>query len=72
MTKSVPKSVKVGPFVVLCFALLAGLVLSGCREEDQGRIIIFEKGRYLGLPDQKLDADQVKSLQHRTQQQGYN
>ncbi len=72
MTESVPKSVKAGPFIALCFAVLAGLVLSGCREEEQGRIFIFKKGSYLGMPDQKLDTDQAKSLTLRTQQQGYN
>ena len=72
MTESVPKSVKAGPFIALCFAILASMILSGCREDEQGRILIYQKGSYLGLSDQKLNTDQVRSLLLRTQQQSYN
>ena len=66
------KSSKAGVFAALCCAVLAGLFLSGCREQEQGRTLLFKKGSYLGLPDQKLDADLVKSLRLRTQRQSYN
>ena len=66
------ESVKAGVFATLCCAVLAGLVLSGCREQEQGRTLLYKKGSYLGPPDQKLDADLVKSLRLRTQRQSYN
>jgi hypothetical protein len=66
------ESVKAGVFAAFWCVVLAGLVLSGCREQEQGRILIYKKGSYLGLADRKLDADQVKLLRLRTQRQSYN
>ena len=66
------KSVKAGLYAALCCTVLAGLVLTGCREQEQGRILNYKKGSYLGLPDQKLDASQVESLRLRTQRQSSN
>ena len=65
-------SVKAGPYAALCCAVLAGLLLVGCREQEQGRILNYKKGSYLGLADQKLDASQVDSLRLRTQRQSNN
>ena len=46
--------------------LIAGCVaLSGCREEEQGRILSFEKGTYLGKEDEKLPAEQRDALKQR-------
>lgn len=52
-------------------ALAAGLLLSACDEAEQGRILRYEKGVYLGQPDQALSAELQADLRERTRlQQG--
>ncbi len=63
------KSAKAGFLAALCCVLLAGLVLSGCREEERGRILYYQKGTYLGQADQKLDAGQLEALRSRARRQ---
>jgi hypothetical protein len=55
-------------FLACCLAA-GGLALMGCRSEEQNRIKRFEKGTYLGNPDQKLDQEQVDELRHRARSQ---
>jgi hypothetical protein len=50
--------------------LAAGLALQGCRDDEQGRILYFEKGNYLGHPDQALTEDQLRTLRQRASRQG--
>lgn len=45
--------------------LTFGFALQGCRENEQDRILSFEKGTYLGKPDQKLSAAQKEKLRQR-------
>ena len=46
-------------------------LLSGCDEQEQGRILRYEKGTYLGEPDQTLDQETLHRLRHRARlQQG--
>lgn len=45
------------------------LVVQGCREEEQGRPLLYEKGTYLGQPDPPLDQDQVDALRQRATRQ---
>ena len=52
----------------LC-ALAVGVVLQGCREEEQDRILLFQKGTYLGNPDQPLTDEQVETLRQRASSQ---
>ena len=42
------------------FLLSAGL--TGCAEEEQNRVLSYEKGTYLGKVDQKLSEDQLRKL----------
>ena len=49
---------------LLLFAF--GFALQGCRENEQGRILAYEKGKYLGKPDQNLSAAQKDQLRQRT------
>jgi hypothetical protein len=42
------------------------LGLTACAEEEQNRIIQYEKGTYLGKADQKLSPDQLQRLIART------
>ncbi len=55
-------------FLIGCL-VAAGLALAGCRSEEQGRIKRFEKGTYLGKPDQELTDEQVEELRFRARQQ---
>jgi hypothetical protein len=50
--------------------LLAGLAVAGCDESEQGRVLNYEKGTYLGKPDKQLSADQLDELRQRAKLQG--
>lgn len=47
----------------------AGLLLSGCEEEEQDRVLIYEKGTYLGEEDQPLDQETLNELRNRARNQ---
>lgn len=56
---------------VLLTAVAATFLLAACDENEQGRILRYEKGTYLGEPDTKLDQETLDSLRQRTRlQQG--
>ena len=46
------------------FAL--AVMLSGCRAEEQGRVLQYEAGTYKGKTDTKLGSNQIRVLQDRT------
>jgi len=50
----------------------AGLVLAlaGCDESEQGRVLRYEKGTYLGQPDSQLTEQQREELRARAALQG--
>jgi hypothetical protein len=56
---------------LLLFAtvLAAGLVLSACDESEQGRILRYQKGTYMGPVDQALSAEQQAALRARSRMQ---
>ena len=56
---------------ILSVLLLAG-ALSACNQEEQGRILQYEKGTYLGPSDQTLSAEQLRELEIRTNLQSWN
>ena len=41
------------------------LALSSCAEEEQDRLLSYEKGTYLGPTDQSLTEEQVRELMAR-------
>lgn len=45
--------------------IVAAFALQACREEEQDRILLFEKGVYLGEPDQELDEATREQLRQR-------
>ena len=45
--------------------------LSACDQEEQGRILSYDKGTYLGPADQKLGDEQVRELETRTNMQAW-
>lgn len=40
--------------------------LSACAEEEQNRLLSYDKGTYLGKVDQSLSPDQVRQLMMRS------
>jgi hypothetical protein len=52
-------------------ALAVGLVLTGCREDEQNRPLLYQKGTYLGQTEPPLDAREVEQLRSRAQNQKY-
>lgn len=52
-------------------AALAALTLglAACDPEEQGRILQYEKGNYLGPPDEELPPETLDSLRNRVRQQ---
>ena len=52
----------------LALAVLV-LTLQACREDEQDRPLVYDKGTYLGQVDEKLDQDQVDALRQRAAEQ---
>ena len=57
-------------FIVISI-FLTSLVLSSCQEE-QGRILNYKKGVYLGKKDDSLTKEQVNNLKMHTSRQRSN
>jgi hypothetical protein len=55
--------------LVLSVIFGTGLLLSACDEAEQGRILRYEKGTYLGQKDQMLTERQQADLRARTRMQ---
>ena len=60
-----------GRLVLAVAAAVSVLVVSACREEEQGRILIQEKGVYQGQADEPLDEEQLRELRFRTSLQKF-
>jgi hypothetical protein len=64
-------SKKLSRFAVAAAMATAIATVAGCREEEQGRPLILEKGTYLGKPDQKLTEAQEQELRARARNQAF-
>jgi hypothetical protein len=62
------KFVRLAAAAALVLALAA---VSGCREEEQGRILLYQKGTYLGQPDQDITDAQRQELRARARNQAF-
>jgi hypothetical protein len=58
-------------WIWLLGALGVALLLQACREDEQNRPLIFDKGSYSGRADPPLDARQVEQLRARAERQKY-
>ena len=58
-------------FVIIALVGLA-VGLSGCNQDEQGRVLSYDKGTYLGQADQKLGENQLRDLEVRTSLQSWN
>ncbi len=52
--------------LMLATVFVAGLVLAACDEAEQGRILRYEKGTYIGPKDQALSSEQQAALRARS------
>ncbi|MAQ07867.1 MAG: hypothetical protein CMN50_09265 [SAR116 cluster bacterium] len=59
-------------FLFSGLALFSLLFLFSCKEEEQNRILNYNKGVYLGKEDEKLKEDLVNSLSQHVSKQSYN
>lgn len=50
--------------------VFAGFLVAACDEAEQGRILRYEKGTYLGPSDSGLEPGQVDELRQRAKLQG--
>jgi hypothetical protein len=54
----------------LGIASISASLLVGCRAEEQGRVMMYQPGVYLGKKDVQLSSDQVRVLRQRSNFQG--
>ena len=52
--------------LALSAVLVVGLFLSACDEAEQGRVLRYEKGTYMGPKDQALSSEQQADLRARS------
>jgi len=57
-------------FAIFGTLAISVFVLAACKSEEQGRITHYKPGVYLGKPDTKLSAEQVRRLSSRASMQG--
>lgn len=55
------------PAVATLVAL--ALATAGCDQDEQGRVLMYKPGEYLGQPDTELSEDQRDVLRQRAKQQ---
>ena len=59
------------PGALVVVAWIAAAMLVGCRDEEQGRVLAFDKGHYAGAPVTKPSAQALAALHDRAQMQRY-
>lgn len=53
--------------ILLSFGVLFGL--TGCKESERDRVLMYQKGTYLGPADEALGDLKIRELQNRTRYQ---
>lgn len=53
------------PMTLIGGAVMFALLLAGCRAEEQGRVLNYQPGKYLGKPDAQLSEGQTRALRRR-------
>ena len=59
-------------FLITLLSMFGLLFVFSCKEEEQNRLLSYQKGVYLGKTDQKLDKALVDSLSQHVNRQSYN
>jgi hypothetical protein len=63
-----PKAIQ----IMICLALVGvALVVQGCREDEQDRPLLYDKGSYQGRPDTPLSEQQLEGLRQRSTRQQF-
>lgn len=60
-----------GGWFAVIVAVVGALTLTGCREDERDRVMMFEQGVYKGAPDSPLAPEQVDDLRSRARQQQF-
>lgn len=55
--------------VVLGCVVAAGVLLGACREDEQDRVLLYQKGNYLGRPDTAVSEGALRALSAQIQRQ---
>ncbi len=55
--------------LLLGCVVVAGTSLGACREDEQGRVLLYDKGVYLGKPDTPVSEQARRALSIRIQRQ---
>ena len=64
--------IRINKVFLIISILISSLLLSSCKETEQGRILNYKKGVYLGKKDNTLTKDQVYNLKmHTSRQRSY-
>jgi hypothetical protein len=58
-----PKATQIWPWLAVLGIALAA---QSCREDEQDRPLLYDKGSYQGQPDQTLSEEQVDRLRQRS------
>ena len=58
-----PNATRIG---LWCAIIGIALVVQSCREDEQDRPLVYDKGSYQGQPDQSLTDEQVERLRQRS------
>jgi len=67
--KKIPK-ISIRTMLLASGVVAASLALGACRENEQGRPLHYDKGRYSGKPDTELSAAARLSIHDRVRHQG--
>ena len=59
-------------FLFTLLSMFGLLFVFSCKEEEQNRVLNYQKGVYLGKKDQELDKTLVDSLSQHVNRQSYN
>jgi len=57
-------------FLLVLAGLVAASLVAGCRKEEQGRILSYQKGTYLGPAEARLSEGTRVELRQRVKRQG--
>lgn len=57
------------PLLLLSTVVATGFLLAACDESEQDRVLMYDKGTYLGQPDSPLTEDEQEALRARTRMQ---
>jgi hypothetical protein len=58
--------------ILLMLFILSTFLVSSCREEEQNRVLNYNKGVYLGKQDTRLTEQQITKLRIHTSRQRSN